>query len=96
MNNSVIITEISLDELKSLISDSIKEHTQHLQVPEKEKDDNELIKVKDVARLYGVSNVTIHRWKNEGFLIPYKISNKIYFKKNEVIEAMKKIERREI
>ena len=55
------------------------------------KDEFELLKVVDVAKLLKVSKVTIHQWKKKG-LIPFtRISNKVYFNKKDVLSALKKI-----
>ncbi len=50
-----------------------------------------LMKIEEVAEFFKVSIVTIHQWKRKR-LIPFKrISNKIYFEREEVIKALKSI-----
>lgn len=73
-----------IDWLKEVIRQSIREELN--QSPTKKQDnDDELLKVIDVKKLFDVSTVTIYHWRKKGILPYYRISNKIYFKKSEVI-----------
>lgn len=91
MQNQIFIS-ISTDELKHLISSAVSEAIkQEINIPEAPTiKEDELIKTKELAELLSVSSVTIHNWKIKGLLPFYRISNKVYFKKNEVLEALKK------
>jgi hypothetical protein len=56
--------------------------------------DEKPIKRIDVAKMYDVSLVTVHAWMKQNILTPYKINGRTYFKKDEVIQAMKQIKQR--
>lgn len=93
------LTNLSIDEFKSVITDTLQEAVSKAlaklpisRPPEAE----ELIKIGEVAKMLGVTTVTIHDWKKKGKLPFYRIANKIYFKKNEVIETLRRIEGRKI
>lgn len=90
----LIFHSLEPDELKQLINDAVvnalAENTNPQ--PQAERDDP-LIKLSEACRLLGVSSVTIHTWKKTGLIPFYRISNKIYFKKNELINSLKKIKR---
>ncbi len=91
MTTQTILTTIPVDELKNLISEALRYEISQIQIPETTLQEDTLIKISDVAELFKVSKVTIHDWKKKG-LIPYhRLSNKIYFKKSEVLAAMKSI-----
>lgn len=92
MTSQVLLTSISLDDLKTVISESVSNELQKFRPQDPVPQDDQLIKVADVAKLLNVSKMTVIFWKKSGKLPFYRISNKIYFKKNEVIEALKKIE----
>ena len=47
---------------------------------------------KETAEYCKVSLVTIHSWTKKGILKKYKISNRIFYKKSEVLEAIQEIE----
>ena len=59
------------------------------------KDDTEddFISQVETARLTGVTVQTIIRWRKEGLLNPYTIKRKIFFRKSEVIDAMRNNDR---
>ena len=94
MNSQILFTGISIDDFKNIVSESISTELQKLRPQEPQKQDDQLIKLNEVAEMLHVSKVTIFAWKKAGKIPFYRISNKVYFKKNEVIEALKKIEKR--
>jgi hypothetical protein len=46
----------------------------------------------ETAQYCKVSKVTIHAWTKKGILRKYKIGNRVFYKKNEVISAINPIE----
>ena len=78
----------------SFISQGISKELQKFRPKEPENQDDQLIKIDDVAKMLNVSKVTVFAWKKAGKIPFYRIANKIYFKRNEVIESLKKIEKR--
>ena len=49
----------------------------------------DFITVKEVARLLGVSLVTVHKWKKDGKLKFYQFGSRIRFKKSEILGTEK-------
>ena len=94
MQTQVLLTSISLDDLKSVIAESLSSELQKFSPAKPPIQDDQLIKINEVAKILNVSKVTIFSWKKSGKLPFYRISNKIYFKRNEIFEALKKIERK--
>lgn len=88
----IIFHSLSSDELKALIKDSILEVLDQatLTHPQQPEQPDELLRINQVCSLLNVSKVTIHNWKREGKIPFYRISNKIFFKKSEVISSLKK------
>jgi excisionase family DNA binding protein len=89
-----VLKEISPDELKQLLAEVVAEELNRIKSKEPVQEDDKLIKIDEVSKLLNVSLVTIHSWKKTGKLPFYKISNKIYFKKSEILEALNKSERK--
>lgn len=91
--NNIILTTLSNEELIELISSSLKsvlENTnQNPPTP-----DEQLIKIDEVCELFKVSKPTIFEWKKAGKLPFYRIGRRVYFKKNEIMDCMKSINRR--
>ena len=47
----------------------------------------------DVAKLLGVSGVTVWDWTNKGFLKAYRLGNKVFYKAAEIDGAMVEIKK---
>lgn len=56
--------------------------------PQKEVHEAGYLTRKEVAKLFGVSLVTIHDWINKDILKAYKIANRVYFKRTEVENSL--------
>ena len=50
---------------------------------------DELLNTEETCKLLRVSKVTIHKWKKEKRIVSYRIGRRIYFKKLELIKAMR-------
>jgi excisionase family DNA binding protein len=85
----IILHTSTPDELKQLISDAVIDALAEKNTPPQPEQD-ELIKVSQACELLNVSSVTIHAWKKAGLIPFYRISNKVYFKKSELIDSLKK------
>jgi hypothetical protein len=78
-------------ELVNLISDAVRQELKEINrlidsnthVPVKE-----LLTRKETAELFAVSLVTIHEWCKTDILKPYKVGNRTYFKRTEVMEVV--------
>ena len=86
MQNHIFIP-MTVDQLKLIITECIKK-VQPEKVP-KDKED-ELIKIQEVAKLLSVSKVTIHEWKKKGIIPFHRMGRRVFFKKHEILEALKK------
>ncbi len=84
-----IFHSLTPDEFKDLISNAVLEVVEKINPPKQQIED-QLLRLNDLAILLKVSKVTIHNWKKSGLIPFHRISNKIYFKKNEVIESLQK------
>ena len=96
MQTQILLTGIPVTEFQSLIAETVRNEVSFLKQTDSQAQNDELIKLNEVAVLLNVSKVTIHSWKKSGKIPFYRISNKVYFKKNEVLEALKKVNRREL
>ena len=91
--SNLILHSLQADELKALIKDSLKEALEEKTNPQQPDKEDQLIKLSEACKLLKVSAVTIHTWKRAGLIPFYRISNKIYFKKDELIQSLKKAKR---
>jgi hypothetical protein len=91
MSNKIILTEISLEELKQSLRSCIKEEiaaSKQYQIDQNKPSDSELLTIKEVAVLFKVSKVTIHSWIKLGILNPFKKNSRTYFLKSEIVENL--------
>jgi excisionase family DNA binding protein len=57
---------------------------------EKIKPNDELLTMIETLNLLKVSKVTIHNWKKKGIIKSHKIGRKLFFKKEELLDAIKR------
>jgi len=88
----IIFHSLKPDELKVLIKDSIFEalEKQPTSSQPQQPEPEELLRVNQLAEFLHVSKVTIHNWKRKGLIPFHRLSNKVFFKKSEVISSLKK------
>jgi excisionase family DNA binding protein len=89
--SEVLILSVSKEELKAMIQEAVLALSS---VPPASKPeiDTQLLKIEQVCELLKVSKVTIHKWKRLGIIPFHRISNRIFFKKEEVLQALKNID----
>ena len=83
--------QVTPNELANLISESVKTQIQELvnaTNKEQPKDENDLLSRKETAEFFKVSLVSIHAWMKDGIIKPYKVVNRTYFKKSELINVV--------
>ncbi len=93
--DKVILTNLSVDELRSLIDSSVScviEDKIAALITNSSNEEDPLMTKFEVAEMMKVSHGTVHNWKEAGLISFYKISNRIYYKKSEVLDAIKKFQ----
>jgi hypothetical protein len=77
-------------ELANLIANAVRQELKTLnrQVEQPSIPVKELMTRKETAELFDVSLVTIHEWCKSGILKPYKVGNRSYFKRVELMECL--------
>lgn len=88
---AIQLIQVTPTELAELISENVKIQLQELFIELQSKSQNdstEFLTRKETAELFKVSLVTIHDWSNNGILKAYKLGNRTYFKRTELLEAL--------
>lgn len=85
MKNQTII-EVTPTELVELLKSEIAGFITTAQNPTT--NEPEILTRRAVAELFNVSLVCIHDWTNKGLLKPYKMGNRTYYKRSEVLEKV--------
>ena len=84
----LIFIEVTKDELKGLIKETIEESLKQHQITAISTRNEPLLKIDEVCEILRVSRVTINKWKKSGRIPFYRISNRIFFKKSEILESL--------
>ncbi|MDA8910457.1 helix-turn-helix domain-containing protein [Crocinitomicaceae bacterium] len=88
---AIQLLQISTEELTNLIKEGIVPELENAlqkylkELPKKD----EYLSRKDTADYFGVSLPTIHDWIRKGIITPYKMGNRTYFNKLELIAKLK-------
>ncbi len=92
--HQVQFIQVSPQELATLIQESVK---QSLLIPPTssiESKQKEILTRIETANLFSISLVCLHDWIKKGIIKPYKVGNKTYFKRSEVLEVLSSSNRR--
>lgn len=85
------ILQVTQSELSRLISESLKSELEAI-LQNKEQavstEEKELMTRKETAELLQVSLVTIHEWTKTRILTHYKMGNRTYYKRSEVLNKL--------
>jgi len=83
--------QLTTEEFSKLLSDVVAEKlTQFLAIKIQQEENNtkELLKTKDVAAIFKVSERTIANWKKSGKLNDHLVGGSVFFKPSDVEKAM--------
>ena len=83
---TIQLLQVTPTELVNLFTEGIKESLKTFQQPQETH--KEILTRKEVAELFDVSLVCVHDWINKGLLHPYKLGNRTFFKRSEVLETL--------
>ena len=85
-NQNQLLVTLNVADLKGIINESVSDAIS--KIPQQPKEDDTLLRRKDVAKLFSVSLVTISEWMKSGKLPYHRINSRIFFKRKEVMESM--------
>jgi len=83
----ILLNGVKLNELLAKIGQLIDEKIGNLQQP-KEKKQSQFISRKEVAELLKISLPTLNQWSKLGWLLSYKMGNRVLYDAQEVQQAL--------
>ncbi len=89
---NLMFTPVSLDTLRTLISESVKVEVEKLNSLAKPQQQTELITREETSQLLGISLPTLNSWTKLGVLPSYRIATRVRYKRDEVLNAVLKVE----
>jgi len=91
MDNQIILQGITVDELTSIINNNVKYQLEVLKRELLKKSENdELLTREETCNLLKIDSSTLWHWTNKGKVIPYKIGNRVYYKRSEIMNSFNK------
>lgn len=84
---TIQINEISVDELANKVADKLLIKIKGYLLDESKKSDM-LMRRKELAEYFKVSLVTISDWSKKGILHPYRVGNRVFYKKQEILDLV--------
>lgn len=87
---NLIFSSIPIETLKGELIEALRKEVQDClskQEPSKE----QYITRNAAAQILGVSLPTLGKWTKEGLLVAYRISSRIRYKRQEVVDSLNKI-----
>jgi len=88
--NTIQIQNLSKEEFKELIQETVKEEIKNHQPKSPSKDD--YLSRKETAQMLGISLPTLHQWTMEGRIKAYRIGKLVRYKRNDVHSALNSVQ----
>ncbi|WP_242120688.1 helix-turn-helix domain-containing protein [Aestuariivivens sediminicola] len=87
--NSIILQDLSLEELQELIGTTVKKEITELQKElKKQIDSDELLTREETCRFLKIDSSTLWSWTNKGKVKAYGIGARRYYKRSELLECL--------
>jgi len=88
---SIILQGITLDQLHSSLMQGIEERFKEFVKPQQEPEQTKYLTRQEVADLLSISFPTINDWGKKKILNPYRIGNRVLYKRHEIDASLKRI-----
>lgn len=81
---------VSPEELVNLINENLKLYIEEYSklISEPQEKGKEFLSRKETADFFGISLVCLHDWVNKEILKNYKVGNRTYFKRSELVQTL--------
>ena len=84
------VYHVSAEDLTRIILDGVEQKMNAFEQRLNSKEPPEFLDRKQVATFLGISLVTVHDWSKKGVLVPFKIGNRIRYKREDIIATLEK------
>ena len=93
MSKSIQLLNITPEELKTTIIEGVKIQIQDLKVNFQPKEPTVYLTRNQVAEMLHIDLSTVHNYTKKGKLIAYSIEHRVYYKREEVENALIKLKK---
>lgn len=89
MKNSILLHELSVEELQELIGTSVKKSVEELQKElQSKKFTEELLTREETCKFLKIDSSTLWSWTNKGKVKAHGIGARRYYKRSELIKSL--------
>ena len=89
MKNSILLQELSVEELQELIGSTVKKNVAELQQElQSKKFTEELLTRSEACKFLKIDSSTLWAWTNKGKVKAYGIGARRYYKRSELLESL--------
>lgn len=86
--NITQLHDVTPEQLKQLISEDFKIQLDSLKTHFKPKEPTQYLTRKGVTEMLNINISSVHNWTKKGILKAYQISGRLYYKRDEIENAM--------
>jgi hypothetical protein len=88
MNNSILLQNLSPEDLSQLIKDGFKSLLSDFKKELNKTDPDELLTREETCKFLQIDSSTLWHWTNKGKVLAYGIGNRRYYKKAELLNSL--------
>lgn len=88
MKNAILLQDITPEEFQNIILEGVKKQLEQLKRDFQPKQPNEYMTRQEVANMLKIDLSSIYNWTKKGKLTPYGIGGRVYYKRQEIEEAI--------
>ena len=93
MTTSILVQNVSPDDLKDLIKEGIKSQLDDFVKELQVHNPDELLTREQTCEFLQIDSSTLYHWTNKGKVTAYGIGGRRYFKKAEILENLKPLKK---
>lgn len=88
MNGTIQLIQLTPNQLQNAIIEGINQKFEELKTSFQPKEPTELLTRSETANLLKINLTTLWNWTKQNKLVSYSIGNRVYYKRNEVLNAI--------
>ena len=88
MTNSILLQNVSPEELTELIKEGVKSQLEDFKTNLNTHNPDELLTREQTCKMLQIDSSTLWHWTNKGKVSAFGIGNRRYYKKAEILESL--------
>lgn len=93
MQNSILLQNVSLEDLTNLFKEQIKSQLKDFKETLQTHDSDELLTREQTCNFLQIDSSTLWAWTKKGKVTAYGIGNRRYYKKAELLESLTQLKK---